>query len=60
MLTKEKILKAIEKMPDQFSIDELIDEILLIQKIENGLKQSLAGDVISDKELDDQLPEWLK
>ena len=40
-------------------MDEIIDELLLIQKIENGLEQSKNDDVISDEELSKELPGWL-
>jgi hypothetical protein len=56
-MTKTKLIEAINKLPDDFSIDELLDEILLIQKIENGLKQSDNDEVIPDEDLDQELPE---
>ncbi|MEQ6118076.1 hypothetical protein [Reichenbachiella sp. MALMAid0571] len=59
MLTKAKVIHAINKLPSEFSMDEIIDELLLIQKIENGLEQSKNDDVISDEELSKELPGWL-
>lgn len=60
MLTKEKVISAINKMPSQFSIEDIMDELLFIDKIEKGLSQSKTNDVISDQELDKELPEWLR
>ena len=59
MLTKEKVLQTVSQLPDQFSLDELLDEMVLLQKIERGLAQSDNNEVISDNELDKQLSEWL-
>jgi hypothetical protein len=59
-MKKEKVLEAINKLPEEFSMDELLDELLLIQKIENGKKQSDKDEVTSDDQLDEELPEWLK
>ena len=59
MLTKEKVLQTVKQLPDQFSLDELLDEMMLLQKIEKGLAQSDNDEVITDDELDKQLPEWL-
>ena len=59
MLTKEKVLETVNKLPDKFSLDELLDEMILLQKIEKGLSQSDNDEVISDDELDNELPEWL-
>ena len=58
MLTKEKVIQAINKLPSEFSMDEVIDELLLIQKIEAGLEQSKNNIVVPDEELSKELPEW--
>ena len=59
MLTKEKVITAINTLPSNFSVEDVMDELLLLDKIENGLKQSETNNVISDTELDKHLPEWL-
>jgi hypothetical protein len=60
MLTRENVIKAISQLPGQFSVDQAIDELILLEKIDKGLAQSEANDVIPDEELENQLPEWLK
>ena len=60
MLTREKIIEAIKKLPEQVSLDEVLDRIVLLNKIESGLRQSEHGQITSDDELDSKLPEWLK
>ena len=37
-------------MPDRFSIDDLVDKLILLQKIENGLEQSENREVYSNEE----------
>jgi predicted transcriptional regulator len=60
MLTKQKIIKSIENMPDKFSIDEVIERIVLLQKIEIGLEQSDKGETHSTQEARKKLDKWLK
>lgn len=60
MLTKSKVIESINKLPESFSIDEIIDRLFLLEKIENGLKQSEEGKVVKDSELESKLPKWLK
>lgn len=60
MLTKDKILRTVQELPDKFSIDELIDRILLLQKIEIGREQSMAGQTLSTEEAKARLARWLK
>jgi len=60
MLTKTNVIKTITKFPDHFSIDELVDKMILLDKIEKGIQQADNGQVISDEELDKNIEEWLK
>ena len=60
MLTKEKIIKLIENMPEKFSIEEVIERIVLLPKIEIGLEQSENGETYSTEELRMELKKWLK
>ncbi|HWY37816.1 MAG TPA: hypothetical protein VNY73_04615 [Bacteroidia bacterium] len=60
MLTKKKLLQSIKGLPDSFSVDEIIDRIMLLQKIEIGLEQSSAGKVHSTKTARKKLKKWLK
>ena len=60
MLTKTNLKKQIEKLPDQFSIDELVERLILIEKIEKGIDQSRNDQVTSDDELDKEIEKWFK
>ncbi|PIQ21687.1 MAG: hypothetical protein COW65_07640 [Cytophagales bacterium CG18_big_fil_WC_8_21_14_2_50_42_9] len=60
MLTKEKVINSLKDMPDQFSIDELIDKLILLQKIETGLEQSKNNEVYSMQEAKEMLKQWSK
>jgi len=59
MLTKEKIISGIQKLPDSVTVDEILDQILLLEKIEKGIDQADNGKVLSEKELDKRLSKWL-
>ena len=60
MLTKTNVIKTITRFPDNFSIDELVDEMILLDKIERGIQDADNGRVISDEELDKRIEEWSK
>jgi len=51
MLTKSKLLEEIEKFPDEFSIDELVERLIYIEKVEIGNLQSERGKIVSEAEL---------
>ena len=60
MITKTNLKKQIEKLPEEFSIDELVERLILIEKIERGNKQSKQGEVISEAALDKEIEKWFK
>jgi hypothetical protein len=60
MLTKSNVLKTITKFPEKFSVDDLVDKMILLDKIEKGLQQADNKQVISEEELDKKIEEWLK
>jgi hypothetical protein len=60
MLKKAKVLKSIRQLPENFSVDELIDRVVLLQKIETGIEQSEKGLVKSTAAAKKSLKKWLK
>jgi len=59
MLTKEKILTGIRKLPDSVTMDEVLDHIVLLEKIENGLDQADKGQTLTEEEMDEKISKWL-
>ncbi len=60
MLDKKKVLQTIEDLPDTFSIEEVFDRIILLQKVEAGLEQSKTGQKLTTSEAKAKLKKWLK
>lgn len=60
MITRKKLKDQIDKFPEEFSIDELVERLILIEKVENGMTQSERGEVISDTDLDIEVEKWFK
>jgi hypothetical protein len=60
MITKAQIIKTLDKLPDELSIDQVIDELLYIEKVQQGLSDSENDRVNSKEEAKDKLSKWLK
>ena len=60
MLVKTKVLDTVQRFPDHFSIDELVEKLLIMERIEKGDKESLENKVISESELEKEIKEWFK
>jgi len=60
MLTKRKVIDAISKFPEKFTLDELVDKMILMQKIESGLEESANSQITPDEDLDKEVNSWFK
>ncbi len=60
MLTKTILKEQIEKFPENFSIEELIERLIVIDKIERGKEQSENGEVVSESEINTQIEKWFE
>ena len=60
MITKDLLLKSIAEMPEQINIDELLDRVLFLQKIENGLQESKEGKVTSHESVIKEMKQWFE
>jgi hypothetical protein len=60
MLTKTSVKKHLDKLPEEFSLDDLVEYLILVQKLEKGLKDSDEGKVISEEGLDQEVKKWFE
>ena len=60
METKQQILKVIEGLPEDASVEDAIDRLYLLYKIERGLRQADCGELISQEEARQRMARWLK
>jgi len=58
MITKEQLYKQIESFPEKVDIEELIDRLLLINKIESRITESDENKTISAEQLDNEIESW--
>ena len=60
MLSKEILRKTLENLPSKFSIDELIEQLIFIEKVEEGIAQADAGELVSNEEVKKMMDKWSK
>jgi hypothetical protein len=60
MLTKNKVKELIDHMPETFSVDDLVDKVILLQKIEAGEKEIENGEGIDWEDMKKEMELWLK
>ena len=62
MISKEKLKEHIDKLPDkEISIDELIDKLIFIEKLEKRIAISeQGGATISEDSIKEEAKKWSK
>ncbi len=60
MLTKDKVRKTIDRLPDSFTVDQIVEELVVLNKIEEGLKDIEKGRVFTTDQVKKELKTWLK
>ena len=58
-MTKEQILETVQQLPDTFELEDLFERLLLIQRIEEGVRQSDNGETLTEAEARNYLSRWL-
>ncbi|MBI4003138.1 MAG: hypothetical protein HY348_15315 [Nitrospira defluvii] len=44
--SKQKILQAVELLPDNATLEDAIERLCFLAKVEEGLRQSTAGETV--------------
>ena len=60
MTTKAKVLETLGQLPEEFPLELLMDRLVLLTKIEEGLQQSAQGKVLDETQAYERLQVWLK
>ena len=60
MLLKKQIIEAVENMPNESSTEDLIERIIFIQKIEQGITDVQQNNVVNEDKIDYLNDEWSK
>jgi hypothetical protein len=60
MITKELVQNVLNDMPDKFTLDEIMQRMYVLHKIELGLEQSEKGETFSMDEAKKKHSKWLK
>lgn len=53
--TKELLKQAVEELPDDVTVEEVMERLLFLAKIERGIAQADAGKTVSHEEVGKRL-----
>lgn len=58
MTTKEKMIHAMEALPANATIEDAMERLLVMAKVERGLQQADEGKTISHEAMKERMAKW--
>ena len=58
-MKKSAVLDVVSKLPDEVSVDEVIERLIIVEKIEKGQQQVKDNKVTSEEQAREKLNKWL-
>lgn len=58
-MRKSTVIDSISNLPDEFSIEEIIERLIIIEKIDKGKLQVKEGKINTEEEARKKLNKWL-
>ncbi|WP_374443311.1 hypothetical protein [Epilithonimonas sp.] len=59
-ITKEKLIKHIDDFPDEITIEEVIERLIFIEKLEERLQESDKNEIINEEDLKNEIQKWFE
>ena len=59
-MKKSLVKNALNELPKEFDLDELMERLIVIEKIEEGLKDEKDGKTISHEQAGKEIKKWRK
>jgi predicted transcriptional regulator len=60
MLAKKEVIKSIKEMPEHFSVDDAIDRLIVLNKVEKARQEIKEGKGLTTGQARKKLQKWLK
>lgn len=58
-MRKSAVLDSISNLPEEFSIDDIIERLIIIEKIDKGRQQVKEGKINTEDQAKAKLSKWL-
>ncbi len=60
MITKTQIKNTLDQLPEELTIDQVVDHLKFIEKVQKGLDDSINGRTQTKDEARQKLNKWLR
>ena len=58
-MTKATVAEAVSKLPEEFSVEDIIERLIVLEKIERARQQVRDGKINTEEQTREKLAKWL-
>ncbi|MCF7855908.1 MAG: hypothetical protein K9N51_14005 [Candidatus Pacebacteria bacterium] len=58
MTVKEKVVHAVQELPEDASIEDAMERLFFLSKIEKGIQQADSGQTLSHAQVKERMAKW--
>lgn len=59
-MQKSTVLNTLNELPNKFNLDDLLERLIVIEKINEGMEEAKAGKTISHEKVKKLVAKWHK
>lgn len=57
-MRRDKAIETLKEFPQEFELEELIERLVFVEKVEKGLQQIDQGKTVSQEQLKEMSKKW--
>lgn len=57
-MKREKVIDAVKELPQEFDLEELIEKLIFVEKVDQGLKQLEEGKTVDHSQVKEMVKKW--
>lgn len=57
-MKRDKAIETVNEFPQEFELEDLIERLVFVEKVEKGLQQVQEGKTISHEQLKEMTKKW--
>lgn len=57
-MRRDKAINTVKELPEVFELEDLLEKLVFVEKVENGLEQLKKGQTISNEDVKEITKKW--
>lgn len=59
-MKRDKVIEAINELPKEFELEDLLEKLVFVEKVEQGLAQLKEGKTVTNTLVKEMVKKWQK